>query len=265
MDLRKVIVPSENIAIYELLYHIEVGLREFIIEVLEAKVGPRWWKQRLPSDVKDHYVEGREYEKNIKWCQLIPHHPMYYTDFPDLKKVIARRDNWREVFQSVFKREDIIVSTLGELEPIRNKIAHNRKATSDDLNIVEAAYQKIVAAIGERHFLELVAKCTLAEDIPKHLLELQKEAKVAFEICRACKPLEGLQGWERVRRMWWFDTGYLGHEVSGIKSYFKTLFTYSQLPRYRGSGHKIEAWMNSQNIEDKYVKAMQEFSEILQV
>ncbi len=44
-------VPSENLAIYKLLYNVEVGLRELIIEVLEAKGGARWWKERLPSDV----------------------------------------------------------------------------------------------------------------------------------------------------------------------------------------------------------------------
>jgi hypothetical protein len=256
-------VPDENVIIYRLLYDIEVGLREFIIEALESKCGSRWWKERLPSDVLTNFREGRKCERNITWCRLIPHHPMHYTDFPDLRKVIERRDNWKDVFQPILKRKEILTSTLSELEPIRNTVAHNRKATEEDLHIVKAAYQKITTAIGEERFLRLVSKSTTAEDLPQIVLQLRMEAESAFRYCTACKPLVGLEVWKRTQASWWFDAEYLGHRLSAIKECFDTLVAYSQLPRSRGCGYKIEEWVKSKDIEEKYIQAMQEFSELL--
>ena len=147
------VIPEENRAIYALLYSIEVGLREFVIEALEAKCGSQWWKERLPGDVLQSYKDGLIYERSIKWVHLVPHHPLYYIDFPDLKKIVQRADNWRDVFQSVFGREEVLVGTLTELEPIRNKVAHNRKVTEADVQVTQAAYDKIVAGIGRERFL----------------------------------------------------------------------------------------------------------------
>lgn len=256
-------IPSENDTIYELLYYIEVGLREFIIEVLETKIGPPWWRQCLPNDVKQTAKSGLQLEKKIKWSKVIPHHPMYYTDFPDLKKIITKGDNWRNLFQPIFGREDLLISTLSELEPIRNKIAHNRKATTEDLAIVETAYKKIVTAIEEEKFYELVNRCTLAEDVPASLLSLEGEAEQAFKICLAYEPMIVLENWERIRMSWWFNADYLENEISAIEEYFKTLHAYKQLPRLRGHGHKIEAWVNKVNIRGKYMNAMQQLAEIL--
>jgi len=255
-------IPMESLTIYKILFSIEVGLREFIIEMLDIKCGPKWWKQRLPLDVQEAYQKGRTTERNIKWCQLIPHHPLYYIEFPDLKKVIERNDNWKDVFQPLLKKKEVIISTLTELEPIRNKIAHNRKATEGDLRIVEASYQKIVSGIGEKRFSEYVSRCTLAEDIPAHLLQLRQEATDALTCCRECKPLESLQIWENSQKSWWFDSGYLGWELSSIEAYFEIVLAYGRLPRKKGEGHKIEEWVKSSNLEVKYSKAMEEFEAI---
>ncbi len=254
-------VPDENLAIYKLLYNIEVGLREFIIEAIETS--GHSWKERLPGDVLETFRKARKYELDIKWCQLVSHHPIYYTEFPELQKVIDRRDNWKDFFEPVFKDKEVLKGTLRELEPIRNKIAHNRKATQGDLHVVEATYQKLVAAIGEEHFSELVERCTSATDIPETLLHLQTEAESAFKCCKACEPLERLEVWDKVQANWWFDADYLGHELSAIKEYFEALVAYSELPRLRGYGHKIEAWVKSEGLEEKYIEAIQELSALL--
>ena len=88
------LVPEENIRIYCHLYIIENAVRELIVELLSAIDGPRWYKKRLPGDVLGKYREGVEFERGIKWFQLIPLHPIYYIDFPDLKKIIERDNNW---------------------------------------------------------------------------------------------------------------------------------------------------------------------------
>jgi len=255
-------VPQDNVSTYKLLFVIEVGLRELIVETLTAKCGPYWYKERLPGDILEAYREARNQERRTKWLQLVPHHPIYYMDFPHLRVVIERSDNWEDVFKQLFQRKDLFVASLNELEPIRNRVAHNRKVSTEDLRIAEAAYTKICAAVGEKRFLTLACRCTSAHDIPDSLSLLRQEADAALQCCNACKPLETLTVWDGVGRAWWFDDDYLGCQVGAIKSYFEILRAYQRLARHKGSGHKIEAWLHGSGIELAHRSAMQEFSSL---
>lgn len=257
------LVPSENVEIYCYLYSIETALRELIIDSLGDIDGSRWYKKRLPGDVLEKYRKGIEFEKGIKWLQLVPHHPIYYIDFPDLKKIIEREDNWEDAFKPIFSRKDILSSTLSELEFVRNKIAHNRKATYKDVEIVTGAYAKLSESIGKNYFDQLSARCTCSADISERLTELQRESERSFRICKSCEPLEKLQIWQSTCHEWWFDESYLGHRLDGIVSYFGTMEEYFTLPRKRGSGHRIESWVKSNDVEGKYTDAQIEFSAIL--
>jgi hypothetical protein len=259
----KKLVPEENIEIYCYLYSIETALRELIIELLSAIDGPIWYKKRLPGDVLEKYRAGVVFERGIKWFQLVPLHPIYYIDFPDLKKIIEREDNWKDAFKRIFSRKDILTSTLAELEFIRNKIAHNRKATSKDVEIVEGAHAKLSESIGVSYFRELSARCTCSTDISKRLNELQRECEKVFCICNNYEHLEKIDIWESICAEWWFDESYLGHKLEAISSYFGTIEMYLALPRSRGCGHKIESWVKSSDIEEKYASAQNEFAAIL--
>jgi len=258
------IVPQENLALYKLLYQIEVGLREFFIETFEARCGSLWWKQKLPGDVLEKCRGALDDERQIKWSQLVSHHPLYYVDFPDLKKIIERSDNWKQIFQSVFKRKDVIIGTLTELEPIRNKLAHNRKATATDLSIAVATFQKIAAAVGETLLNKLISRCTSAQDILGNIHQLQEEAEQVYRCCRQIERLESLETWERIKTTWWFDSDYLGNDLQDIQIFFDFASTYSQFTRSRGSGHKIETWLKSQNLKGKYECARLLFLTLLQ-
>lgn len=258
-------VPSENLTLYSILYEIEVGLREFIIEVLETKFGMRWWKERLPGDVLCNFRKAHQVEKKAKWSQLVPHHPLYYIDFPDLTKVITRKDNWALAFQGVFKSKEVLIGTLRELEPIRNKIAHNRKATETDLRIAKAAHGKVAAAIGVNNFRSYVARCTSAESLDQTFKHLRDEAATALNECLNYKPLGALARWRTTAESWWFDAQYLGNEVSAVYEYFDNLMEYEKLPREQGLGHIIEAWVKSQNLQEQCDKAMQELSDLISI
>jgi hypothetical protein len=259
----KQLVPEENIEIYCYLYGIETALRELVIESLRAVDGSHWYKKRLPGDVLEKYRKGIEFEKNIKWSQLVPHHPIYYIDFPDLKKIIEREDNWEDAFKPIFSRKEIVSSTFSELEVIRNKIAHNRKATTVDVKIARAAYEKLSECIGGNYFDQLSARCTCAMDISERLNELQGECKRTFRICKDCERLENVDVWGSIHDKWWFDESYLGHELEAITGYFGMIERHLALPRSRGSGHKIESWVKSSGIEEKYASAQIEFGAIL--
>ncbi|MEK7281584.1 MAG: Swt1 family HEPN domain-containing protein [Chloroflexota bacterium] len=257
------VVPAENVEVYGQLYCIENALRELIIETLQAIEGPQWYKRRLPGDTLEKYKDGVRYEKSLRWYQLVPHHPIYYVDFPDLKKVIEREDNWNDAFKSIFLRKDVFSNTLSGLEPIRNKVAHNRRATKRDIDVVAEARAKLCQFLGEDRFTKLSNRCTRLTDLEGRLKALRQEYEDTFCICRNCAPLKKLVVWESTRNEWWFDETYLGHTVDAIQSYFGILSEYLSLPRTRGSGHKIEEWVKSNDIEAKYDKAKGEFSALL--
>ena len=44
---------------YGLLFRIENVLREFVILTMARTVGPRWWKQRVPADVREKASAGK--------------------------------------------------------------------------------------------------------------------------------------------------------------------------------------------------------------
>jgi hypothetical protein len=262
MDSKKDV--HNNLHIYFLLFIIENSMRELIIELLDSVDGPRWYKSRLPGDVLKKYRDGLAYEKKIKWTHLIPHHPIYYIDFSDLAKIISREDNWKEAFKNVFgTRTDIFVSMLAELEPIRNKIAHNRKTLLEDVNIVKGVYDKLSAFIGEKRVNELASRCTSVQNIKEQLIDLQQEAERAFHICKSIDVLSELKVWKVICKEWWFDETYLSHNLDDINNFFKTIEEYRNLPRSRGTGFKIEIWIKSIDIETKFKKAQNAFYAIL--
>lgn len=256
-------IPKQNEEIFRYLYAIETSLRELIIALLTSVSGSRWYVTRLPGDVLAKYRAGFDIERTTKWTQVVPHHPIYYIDFADLKKIVERDDNWRDAFRAVFQRKDLVASTLSELEYVRNKIAHNRKASRSDLDIVRAAYAKLSQAIGEGRFEELSSRCTSSMEISDRLLQLEAEAKAAVTRCLEFLPVEGFEVWDSVQKEWWFHESYLGIDLADIADCFEALLEYSQQPRPRGSGHVIEAWVRDSGMRQKFELAQAKLSTLL--
>jgi hypothetical protein len=255
--------PQENIEIFTILYKIETALRELIIEALSRIEGQKWYKRCLPGDILEKYREDLQFEKQIPWTQFVQHNPIYYLDFSDLRKIIERSDNWTRAFQPIFSRKEIVVSTLSEIEPIRNKIAHNRKATSTDVAITRGALDKLKAAIGFTYFDTLVNRCTLAQNISELLFKLQEEAKASLLSCCTYNSHIQLNIWNEVCNKWWFDDSYLGSKIDKIEEFFHLVVEYSCLPRLRGRGHKIENWVRKSDIETIFAESKVQFDTIL--
>jgi hypothetical protein len=255
--------PSENLQIYSYLYTIETALRELIVETFEKLDGPRWYKKRLPNDVAEKFADAVNRERRIRWTQVIPHHPIYYVDFAHLQKILRRSDNWRDAGQHLFRNESILSGTLTELEEIRNKIAHNRRASPTDLELVRSGYLKLAQSLGEARMHVLSSKCTIAPDIHDRLLGLHKEALESLTTCLAVKPATPLPTWRSISRQWWFDDTYLGTDLSSIWNYFTLAAQYASLPRTRGSGPVLERWIAESGIEDSHSRALATFSQLL--
>jgi len=106
-----------------ILDELENATRKCIKSNLE-KLSESWWVERVPPDIRQK-AEERQKKDELK-RELIQ-----YLDFADYAKIITRRDNWREVFQKVFREQEVITAKLRELEPIRNAVRHGRKLTTE--------------------------------------------------------------------------------------------------------------------------------------
>jgi len=243
-------VPEQNIRAFVVVYGLENALRELIVEELAKLSGPRWYKHRLPGDILKKYIEAVQLQRQIHWAEIIPHHPIYYVDFPDLKKVIERQDNWDGCFCSVFGRRDLISATLSELEPIRNSLAHNRKITVEDLSLLESSSAKIASAIGPERFSQLASRTSTAHTIREDLEDLRVELDICSLACAKCQTLGVMSVWLRVKQEWWFDETYLGHPTEAIETCFDLLGHYASLPRHRGQGHVIESWVRTSGVSE---------------
>jgi hypothetical protein len=257
------LVPRDNIEIYEYIYCIETSLRELIIESLEKVSGSKWYNARLPNDVLTKYRNAKSFEQNIKWVQLVPHHPIYYIDFSDIKKVIEKNDNWKDVFESIFGRKEIVTTTLTEIEFIRNKVAHNRKVAARDVDIVKSGYTKILNTIGDARFSSLILRSTAIIDIYGQLANLQENAETIFRTCKTCKPINDTKLWKSISNSWWFDSNYLNHDLSPIEIYYAAIESYINLPQVRGCGYQIESWIHSIELEKKYTSANIEITNLI--
>ncbi len=110
---------------YKLLKLLEARLRELISQQLAA-ITPTWWKQRVPEGVRVN-AEQRKEKRDRLWPWLVDQVSLvYYIDFADYSAIVGRQDNWKEVFQKVFRDRESVLVKLKELEQIRNDIAHTR-------------------------------------------------------------------------------------------------------------------------------------------
>lgn len=141
---RKRPTPTES---YKMLKRLETGLRECILGRLE-KVSKNWWRERVPPDVQERAeLRKNKNEKQYPWHIEKDLPPIFYIDFTDYVKIITRRDNWRQVFEQVFKDKEIISAKLRELEPIRNAIAHVRELSRTEAEKLKLYSEDIVSCI----------------------------------------------------------------------------------------------------------------------
>lgn len=252
------ITNKQNCTIYNVIFNIEIGLRELIISEMSIIDSNRWYKRRIPGDIYDKCKDKMKLEKNIPWTQYIDHHPIYFTDFSDLEKIISRKDNWLDCFEKIFKNKNIFQSWSRTLEPIRNKIAHNRIASEEDQKIADSIFLQIKTCIGEEKLTTLILNKTIAKSIPRLMEELMDEITFLHKSILSFQAITATECWNTIKDKWWFDVDYLGsNELTTVTDFYGMCNEYVLLPRARGSGHIIESWVSNNYHPDIYKKAIE--------
>jgi len=124
------ILDDLNTESYRLLKKLESRMRQFIGKEL-SEVNIQWWKQLIPPDVKENAKKRKNRDEERKNWNFEKQDLINYIDFTDYAKIITQKNNWKEVFQYVFRDKNKIEAQLKEIEPIRHAISHSRDL--DDL------------------------------------------------------------------------------------------------------------------------------------
>jgi hypothetical protein len=205
-----------NAEAYEMMFEIENGLREFIIEKMHAHYGSQWLKRNVPADVREDMKKGKAFERSIVWTKAGSYHPIYYTDFPHLRKLITQSDNWRAVFQGAFGPKLHIEAALSDLEPIRNKIAHCRLVAENDIDCLRTFHNALSEALGRPIGDALASALEAYGSIPERLKKLGDcltELVSSMENATEYPRLDVLRD---ISGEWWFDDTYLLHDLTDI-------------------------------------------------
>jgi DNA sulfur modification protein DndB len=122
----------------------EIGIKEKLYAVLEAKFGATWWKDGVPPEI-------RKTAANIKIDEDSEESESEFLHLIDYKKVVSR--NW-EICSPVFadpsikRNKDEQLKWFDKLNPIRNKVAHNRKITADDYEFIKQLNEWLPEKLG---------------------------------------------------------------------------------------------------------------------
>lgn len=138
-------VKSNLILAYEIISNLEMQLRAYIEEKMESQYGKLWYKQRVPGDV---YQQWKEKKATALKKKEEPQPILSYADFTDYERVITRKDNWGEAFQSdFFSLMDLQVS-FQRLYTLRICTMHVRPVNNEDLTLLTVEARRILKAMG---------------------------------------------------------------------------------------------------------------------
>jgi hypothetical protein len=253
-----------NIEAFQHLFEIEVLLRELCASKLKALHGQHWAKRGLPPDVQQKVKESVTYEQKSKWHRAILHHPLYYVDFPDLKKIIVNGSNWNSSFVHVFGQKPGTESSLSDLELLRNQVAHNRFVSDADLTILKGIHSRLVGSLSVEDLT--AAQKSASERIPvlKLLSELASSIDQSLNAMQAGNALanEAVPD-ETIVGAWWFDESYLGAAIDEIKSYPILCQAYSQIPRGFGQAVVRRTWVFNHDAVNRGTAALAAINDIL--
>ncbi len=110
---------------YIILKNLEQKTRNFL-EIELSEINPKWWKQLIPGDVKGNAEKRKAEDEERKTWEYKEQPLISYIDFTDYEKIISQNNNWKEIFQYVFRDKTAISAKLKEIDPIRNAISHSR-------------------------------------------------------------------------------------------------------------------------------------------
>ena len=140
------LVRQRNRDAYDIILSLETQVREYLHRVMTDRYGPKWEKQ-VSDKLRQAWekkrvtaIEKGEEERPLLW----------YADFTDYIDIVCQGNNWRDIFQPVFRNEVDIRASFQRLHTIRIPTMHSRMViTKDDILLLRVESRRILKAIGK--------------------------------------------------------------------------------------------------------------------
>ena len=136
---------------YHLLRILERALREFIGREL-SRVSLDWWAEgRVPRGSRTRAEERKQKREHpFPWLSQQDLPAKEYLDFSDYAEIMTMERNWKDVFEPIFVRPEVIQGKLLELGILRNDIAHMRELRPADKEAFIATGRQLLLTISDR-------------------------------------------------------------------------------------------------------------------
>lgn len=130
---------------FAIIRRLERALRAFIASKLEELEGPKWYRRRIPPNLRAEWEDKKQ--RAVKAGEP-PETPLIeYADFTDYVDIIVKRDNWKDVFSAHFDRPESVRESLVRLSPVRIVAMHSRLLTQEDELYLLAETTRLFRAI----------------------------------------------------------------------------------------------------------------------
>ena len=142
---------EEMADIYPLLYVLENSIRELINRVMTANYGKDWWSERTKrkktKSIANTVKQRMAKEEKNRWHQRRGEHPIYYTDFGDLKTLLSSNED--KFFPDILSSKERFMIAMDDLELSRNVLCHMNpldKTNIQDVKVKFEQWQKMIEA-----------------------------------------------------------------------------------------------------------------------
>lgn len=104
----------------------ENSIREFVVDRLSSADG-NWWTSRVPAALRQAAAARHASTRTLDRVLGKPDRAEAdYLGFDAYEKIIARRDNWREVFGPVLHDKPVFQHKMRVVLSLRNDVMHHK-------------------------------------------------------------------------------------------------------------------------------------------
>lgn len=151
----KIIDDAKRMAqVYAILYAFENSVRFLIVRILESKYGPDWWDDHVNPKIREKAADRMTREKENAWHSQRRAHPIFYTDFSELKTIIRRNEtDFGPLFAGVIEGLKWVEVKMAEIGMSRNVVAHHNPLKPYDIKRIRQSFgdwQRQLSSIADR-------------------------------------------------------------------------------------------------------------------
>ena len=109
----------------KVLDYFEETTREFVVRKLSGT--KNWWKACIPQEIRNHADKRHEDAKKMSDVLNKPTYEVWhYINFDGYGRIIAKKDNWKSYFESVFIDKQVFEHKMRIILSLRNDVKHGR-------------------------------------------------------------------------------------------------------------------------------------------